>query len=185
MILDYWIIADPVEFHMGETRTYLRAMLGVGASPVEALGKLNKLLVEDTPQEAFVTLFLAVLDVRQHGFVYVAAGHEARLIRASGMVEELESTGLALGILPDAPLRQEGPKYLKSGDILLMLTDGILETHSPQNELFGWGRTLDTLRTHRHKSAREIIEALSAATCEFRAGQSQQDDLTVLVAKAL
>jgi PAS domain S-box-containing protein len=170
---------------MVETRTYLRTMLGVGASPVEALGKLNRLLVEDTPQEAFVTLFLAVLDVRQRGFVYVAAGHEARLIRASGMVEELQSTGLAFGILPDAPLRQEGPKILKTGDILLILTDGILETHSPQKKLFGWGRALDTLRTHRHKSAREIIDALSSATCDFRAGQSQQDDLTILVAKAL
>ncbi|TVS20578.1 MAG: PAS domain S-box protein [Planctomycetaceae bacterium] len=170
---------------MVETRTYLRAMLGFGASPLEALSRLNRLLVEDTPQEAFVTLFLAVLDVRQHGFVYVGAGHEARLIRASGAVEELESTGLALGILPDAPLRQNGPKALNSGDILLMLTDGILETHSPKKELFGWGRTLDTLRAHRHKSSEEIIDALYATTCDFSEGQPRQDDLTVLVAKVL
>ncbi len=170
---------------MVETRTFLRAILGFGASPIEALAKLNMLLVEDTPQEAFVTLFLAVLDVRQHGFMYVAAGHEARLMRASGMVEELASTGLALGILPDAPLRQKGPIALKSGDILLLLTDGIMETQSPQKELFGWKRTLEVVQTHRHESAREIIDALYAATCDFSEGQRHQDDLTFLIAKAL
>lgn len=170
---------------MVETRTYLRAMLALGASPIEAVGKLNRLLVEDTPQEAFVTLFLAVLDVRQHGFMYVAAGHKARLMRASGTVEELPSTGLALGILQDAPLRQEGPKGLNSGDVLLMLTDGFLETHSPQKELFGWQRTLEILRSHRHESAQDMIDSLYAATCDFGASQWHQDDLTVLIAKAL
>jgi phosphoserine phosphatase RsbU/P len=170
---------------MVETRAYLRAMLSSGTPPAEALGNLNVLLLDDTPQESFVTLFLAVLDARQRGFFYVGAGHEARLIRASGVTENLESTGLVLGIIPDAPLRRVGPKHLESGDVLLIATDGIVEALSPQKELFGWDRTLNVVRQNQRKPAREIIDALHAAVRQFSSGQRQSDDMTVLIAKAL
>jgi PAS domain S-box-containing protein len=170
---------------MVQTRAYLRAMLGGGIPPAEAVHKLNMLLTEDTPQEAFVTLFMAVVDAQQRSLVYVGAGHEARLLRASGVVENLESTGLVLGVIPDAPLRRGGPKFLASGDILLILTDGVLEALSPRKELFGWERTLETIRRNRSRSAKEIIDSLYAAVCEFCPGQKQNDDVTVLVAKAL
>jgi len=170
---------------MVQTRAYLRAMLGGGIPPAEAIHKLNMLLTEDTPQEAFVTLFMAVVDAQQRSLVYVGAGHEARLLRASGVVETLPSTGLVLGVVPDAPLRRGGPKTLASGDLLLILTDGVLEAISPRKELFGWDRTMEAVRRNRNQSAKEIIDALFAAVCEFCPGQKQHDDVTVLVAKAL
>jgi phosphoserine phosphatase RsbU/P len=170
---------------MVQTRAYLRAMLSGGMPPVEVMAKLNMLLIEDTPQEAFVTLFLAIVDARQRGFVYIGAGHEARLLRASGMVETLESSGLVLGIVPEAPLRRVGPKILSPGDILIILTDGILEAQSPKRELFGWQRTLDTIYQNRTESASDIIQSLYDAVCRFGPGQRQHDDVTVLIAKVL
>ncbi|MCH5377578.1 MAG: PAS domain S-box protein, partial [Planctomycetes bacterium] len=169
---------------MVQTRAYLRAMLMGGRPPAEAIRELNTLLIEDTPHEAFVTLFLAVLDARQRGFVYVGAGHEARLLRANGMVEELTSTGLVLGVLPGAPLQRVGPQGMASGDILLILTDGVLEAYSPERELFGWQRTLDVVRENRHRPATEIVDSLHAATRAFSAGRPQTDDVTILLAKA-
>ncbi len=170
---------------MVQTRAYLRAMLMGGMPPAEAIRKLNLLLIDDTPHEAFVTLFLAVLDARQRSFVYVGAGHEARVLRASGVTEELASSGLVLGVLPDAPLQRVGPKSLSAGDVLLILTDGVLEAYSPERGLFGWERTLDVVYRNRHRPAAEIVEALHAATREFAAGYHQPDDVTILLAKTL
>jgi PAS domain S-box-containing protein len=170
---------------MVHTRAYLRAMLMCGKPPVEALQTLNELQIQDTPQESFLTLFMAILDPRQKGFVYVGAGHEARLMRGNGTVEPLDSTGMVVGVLPNTSFQPSRPFQMRSGDCLLIMTDGVLEAVSPTRELFGWDRTLDVVRANLQRPASTIIDRLHAATKAFSAGKEHADDVTLIVAKAL
>ncbi len=99
----------------------------MGVPPREALARVNSLLCERSPSNAFATLFLFSVDAQGKG-EFVGAGHNpAYLFRAAtGEIEELRSEGLILGAFDNAsynsrPL-QFGPK-----DVLVIYSDGVTE----------------------------------------------------------
>ena len=75
------------------------------------------------------------------------------------------------------------PRTLEPGQLVLFLTDGVAETVSPQDELFGLERTLDVVRANRHRPAAEIVEALYHSARTFAQEAPQQDDITAVVLK--
>ncbi len=72
---------------------------------------------------------------------------------------------------------------LAAGDIVLLATDGIAETFSPNREMFEKGRLFDVLRQNRNRSASEIVQSLHTAVVEFAQGTKQEDDVTAVVIK--
>ena len=65
------------------------------------------------------------------------------------------------------------------------MTDGVDEAMSPDNTIFGIERALEIVRTHRDKSARELVETLYAGVRQFSQNAPQQDDVTAVVIKAV
>jgi len=83
------------------------------------------------------------------------------------------------------PIRGAPELSLQPGDLLLMVTDGIEETVSPDGCELGRGRVLEAAQANRHRSASEIVTALFSAASDFAAGGVQKDDVTAVVAKVL
>jgi serine phosphatase RsbU (regulator of sigma subunit) len=170
---------------MAATRAYLRALV-LTNSEVGAILKLaNRALAADVAEGRFVTLLLGRLDPRTRELVYCSAGHpEGYVMTPSGRVRAvLRSTALPLGILPEGEFRAAPRVALEPGDLVLLLTDGILEATGPDGEPFGAERALDTVRAHREDGARAIVEALLHAVHHFAQGVGPADDLTALVVK--
>src|SRR5262249_11595589 len=136
---------------MAATRAYLRALALTRADLGEILALLNRALAGDLATEHFVTLLFARLDPATRSCAYASAGHSAGYVRdRSGAVRcRLESTGLPLGVSPDAPFPTRTGIALQPGDLLLLLTDGILEARSPDGDAFGVQRALDVIRVYR------------------------------------
>jgi sigma-B regulation protein RsbU (phosphoserine phosphatase) len=170
--------------HMVETRAYLRAILANTQVPGQALTELNTLLLEDILDDAFVTLLLAKFETRHSTLVYSGAGHEARLMRGGTQSEPLPSTGLVLGVMPDAAYGNSGPIRLQPGDIVLILTDGFMETRAANRAFFGWEGVENVVRRNRQLTAERIIAALHDAAQLFSGHASQADDMTAVVIKA-
>jgi len=137
----------------------LRVLTGRREDVGEILTRANGVLAEDIGQERFITLFMARLDPRNRSLNYASAGHPtAYVLNAAGEIKRtLPRTGVPLGIHPDTQYVSSAEIQLASGDLLLLLTDGIEESVSPDNTLFGMERTLDVVRAHRGKTAREIV----------------------------
>src|SRR5262249_21516826 len=77
-----------------------------------------------------------------------------------------------------------GPEVrLEPGDSVLLLTDGVVEARDPEGNVFGAGRALDVLRTHRAAPAREVVDHLHAAVRAFARNHPQLDDVTATVIK--
>jgi sigma-B regulation protein RsbU (phosphoserine phosphatase) len=95
----------------------------------------------------------------------------------------LESTGLPLGVSPDVTFPTRTGIALQPGDLLLLLTDGIVEARSPDGDAFGVRRALDVIRVYRADSARQIAVNLYHAVRAFSQETSQQDDITAVVVK--
>jgi sigma-B regulation protein RsbU (phosphoserine phosphatase) len=167
---------------MSQTRAYLRALLPLGLNVSELVTRLNDFLAEDSPDDLFVTLFLAQLDPHDGSFVYASAGHQCFLFGPGDESQPLESTGMPLGILPGR-VPSACPRKLQPGQLVLFLTDGVLETLSPQGDTFGIARTLDVIRANRHRPAGDIVKALYCKIRSFSKGTPQLDDITAVILK--
>jgi serine phosphatase RsbU (regulator of sigma subunit) len=170
---------------MATTRAYLRALMLSSARVGEVLGLVNRALAADVTEGRFVTLFLARLDPSERTLVYTSAGHPPGYVLApDGSVRaELASTGLPLGIVSEADFPEAPSVVLEPGDLVLLLTDGIVEASDPLKTQFGTDRALEVARAHRHRPAREIVEAISGAVREFIRRDELPDDITGLVIK--
>ena len=151
---------------------------------------LNTHLVRDTDDERFMTLFYGVLDAETRSFEWTSGGHDPALwLRRNGapqpQIDELPNTGLPLGIVDGAAFESSGPITLKSGEILVIGTDGIWEAHNADRDMFGKDRLRELLSAGADSTAQEIYAAVVDAVKQFRATTPQEDDITLVVIKAL
>jgi PAS domain S-box-containing protein len=172
---------------MAETRAYLRTLAANRDNLGEILTEVNRILAEDIGGERYVTLFLGRIEAEAKRFLYASAGHPTGYIIApTGEVKKhLKRTGIPLGIRPDTAYGADCQADLSSGDIVLLLTDGIEETMAPDDSFFGIERTLEVVRANRDKPARQILEELYRAVREFSRNAPQIDDVTAILFKVL
>jgi sigma-B regulation protein RsbU (phosphoserine phosphatase) len=170
---------------MAEVRAYLRAFAHMRADPGEILGLVNRIILPDMEGDRFITLLLARLDPRTRSFSYASAGHSTGYIfNAAGEIKQpLPSTSIPLGIMPECRFPSSEPIVLEDGDLVLFLTDGIVESRAPDSAIFGTRRTVDLVRVYRHAPAREIVENLYFAVRAYAQNQPQYDDITATVVK--
>jgi sigma-B regulation protein RsbU (phosphoserine phosphatase) len=168
---------------MAELRAVLRARLRSRLSLEEVVGAVNDVLVEDTPVGKFATLFVGVLNSEDLTFEYVNAGHDPPLLlRADESLHELTEGGPIVGFRQGLPF-PAGTERLRSGDLLVMFTDGVSETQRTPDEFFGRERLVAELRDHREKSPEELIRHIQARLDSFQGDSPQHDDITMVIAR--
>ena len=148
--------------------------------------RLNRNVTSNCPGNRFISFFIGVLDPATGEMVYVNAGHNPPLlVHSNGTVEELEGTGLLLGIMPKATYEQRSCR-LDLGDVIVLFSDGVTEAVRPDtDEQFGEERVAQILAEQSCNSAKEIIEAIIAKVNEFTVGSPPADDITLVVARRL
>ena len=173
---------------MASARAVLRSHAVLHGNDLSDLFRtLNIHLVRDTGDERFMTLFYGVLEANERRLWWVSGGHDPGVLwrGAAGTVEALGNTGMPLGVLEEAEYGRAGPVALEPGDVFLVGTDGIWETHNTSGEMFGRERFLEVLRGCAGCSARNIFNAIVEAARAFRGGAAQEDDITLVVVKVL
>ena len=170
---------------MVQTLASLRAIAKFETDLGVILTHLNQALVDNIDSTHYITLILAKLDPKQKTLQYVSAGHiPAYLIKSSGEKDEiLESTDIPLGIIKDYVYHKSDTIKLAPGDILALITDGIIEASLNNEDEFGDYRTLNVIKSHRQANANQIIEKIYLATRSFVKNQKQEDDITSIICK--
>ncbi len=167
------------------TQALLRVLAEAHRSPSAVLAHANRFLVRTVEQDRFVTLFLGRLDPGSRRFTYSSAGHPTGYVldRAGAVRAALASTALPLGITVQEEFLSAEPLTLEPGEMILLLTDGVLDAISPAGEAFGPNRALEIVRTARHQSAKEILDGLLKAVRDFSGDGQLSDDVTAVVVK--
>ncbi|MDP6538806.1 MAG: SpoIIE family protein phosphatase [Planctomycetota bacterium] len=167
----------------------LRSTMRIIDDPCQALTMLNEDLAERMDSGLFVTLFLALLS--DDGAVEVVnAGHTPPLVyrAADGSIESIEGHGPALGMMPDFRFEEGSTLTLGEGDVLLAVTDGLVEARSLQapDDLFGEEGLRRVLggQARAAAGARELTEAIVAEALDFSGGNTE-DDMTVVSVRRL
>lgn len=151
------------------------------ASPGEVLERVNDVLYPDIPQNMFVTCLYAILDPRTGRLRYANAGHDLPYLRREGRpggAEELRATGMPLGLMPGMAY-EEKEALLGPGDSVLFYSDGLVEAHDPQREMFGFPRLQGFVGAHPGGAG--MVEFLLDELDRFvGAGWDQEDDITLV-----
>src|ERR687894_2100759 len=116
-------------------------------SPGEVLERVNETLLARIPPNMFVTCFYGVLDPGSGTFTYANAGHDLPYLWHGGEAEELRARGMPLGLMPRMSY-EEGEASLREGHGVLFYSDGLVEAHDPEGEMFGFPRLRDLVADH-------------------------------------
>jgi serine phosphatase RsbU (regulator of sigma subunit) len=172
---------------MAATRAYVRALALSYSDVGEILTLANRALAADIADGRFVTLLLARLQPQERSLVFASAGHPPGCVlsRQGNVKAVMESTNLPLGIVDVEQFAASERISLESGDVVLMLTDGIAEAANPGGQLFGQQRAIDVVRNNLGRPARKILKALHDDVCTYSDRSSPEDDLTAVVIKVL
>ncbi len=169
--------------------TMLSGILNIEAranpDPVQAIIKLNNVLLAKVTGSMFATVFYAVLDINNNSIEMVSAGHHEILVyrERPGVVETYCPKGAGIGVLKGKEFEariQKTAVSIEKGDKLLLFTDGISEARAGTGERFGIERTVKSLQDTGKKSCGAILETLLYGVENFTGGQEQSDDIAVL-----
>jgi serine phosphatase RsbU (regulator of sigma subunit) len=171
----------PAALVMATTRTMLRASAQRLDSPGEVLRQVNDVIVPDIPPNMFITCLYAILDPRSGRMRYANAGQDLPYQRHKGRAgdtSELRATGMPLGLMPGMSY-EEKEAVLETGDSILFYSDGLVEAHDPQREMFGIPRLQGFIGAH--PGGATMIDFLLEELARFVGdGWEQEDDITLV-----
>ncbi len=184
------VIADvsghgaPAAMNMGIARSILHTVsLSQNISPAGTLYFLNKLLCRLLGENAHITMFYCVLNVKEMKLSWSNAGHVPGFIHRN-TANEIEiigdpSDGPPLGWWNTAEF-EEHSTQLNTKDLVLLYTDGVVEAQNMQNEQFDIERISNILHRSQKKNPDIIIETIAETVESFIGDMPLLDDLTLL-----
>jgi predicted ester cyclase len=168
----------PAALVMSTTCGMLRLAAQSYSSPGVMLQRVNEVLCPYIPANMFVTCFYAILDSESGLLRYANAGHDLPYLHHDGKAKELRARGMPLGLMPGMHY-EEKEDSLEVGDGTLLYTDGLVEAHDPQREMFGFPRLQALVSEHGEEESLEeaLLEELYSFVGE---GWEQEDDITLV-----
>lgn len=177
--------------YMSKLQGIVRSLHGFGLTPRQLFVRTNDLLGRDMERRAFVTVLGVFFDTGQQTLSIARGGHLPlyHYETATGRVRRWLPRGLGLGLtagdLFGSELEEVHTTYAL-GDVFLLVTDGITESHGADREEFGEARLIElfTSLAGARMPVSGIVNAINAAAAEHAAGAPQHDDQTVIVIRA-
>jgi serine phosphatase RsbU (regulator of sigma subunit) len=159
------------------------AHAGVTSAPEAIVAGVNRDICGMTSVVPLASLFLAKLDPVTGMVNYCSAGHPPSfLLRANGQLESLSEGGLLLGVIPEASY-VSGSFELGAGDVLMVYSDGIIESRNDAEEEFGYARLEQQLRLAQTGSADTMLFSVLGAVQDFAATRSLEDDMSLVIVR--
>ncbi len=177
------VIADvsghglPTGLRMAMLKAALVILVEENKPPQQILRRLSALVRSSNEKRYFVTSTIAVVNFRTGRMEITNAGHPPTYLLRGGEVEEI--------LLPGPPLGTLGDNYgyrvvdLVSGDVVVWLSDGLIEATTATGDPFGYDRIVNSLKGPV-SSPEEARDQLLAAIETFTGGHPADDDRTLV-----
>lgn len=168
---------------MANLQANLRSQYAVALDDLPRLLKsVNRLFYENTGDESYATMFFGVYEDARKTLRFANCGHVSPLIlHADATIERLESTTTVVGLFLDweSPIEEVS---LKPGDLLIICTDGVIESPNAEREEYGEGRLIKVMHENRSLPVHELLTLIQKDVQEF-SGPTQADDITAIIAR--
>jgi len=176
--------------YMSKVQGIMRSLHGFGLSPKELFVRANKLLCQDLERKSFVTSLGADFVSSSRRMILARAGHLPLFYyhAQTKTVEKITPKGLGLGLdnhgMFATELEERTVQY-EAGDVFLFVTDGVTEAQSNGRGEFGEESVVKILEKNFAHNAAQIRDDVINAVKQFAGENTQHDDLTVVVVKAV
>jgi len=171
--------------YMARVTSELRSRAAIARTPSRLLERVNREVASLGDDGMFATLVYCIYDLETHALVFTNAGHCVPLLRRGARVFPLQAERAhtpPLGITAELAAG-EARVQLEPGDMLILVSDGILEARDARGVEYGLARLSRRIRTAQG-SADDVVKAILADIDGHAAEGSQGDDMTI-VAMAL
>ena len=170
----------PAALFMAVTKTMIKTQAADDSSPASIITRVNEALSADNPACMFVTLFVAIANVRSGELRFTNAGHNPPyILRHDGELDCLNQRhGPIIGAVEGVAFREDQVQ-IGAQDTLLLFTDGVTEAMDTSDQLYSEARLEEFLRKSDNTPEQLTSEVLQAVE-QFAAGAEQADDITLL-----
>jgi serine phosphatase RsbU (regulator of sigma subunit) len=176
-------------FHMSQMKGIFHSLIQLGLSPAEFMIKANSALSKCLERNHFITASIFIIDIEKQEICHSRAGHVPTLVYSAKeeKSEFLMFDGLGLGILRNKLYEnhvQERTFRYEAGDILVLITDGIVEAKNQKGLQFGFERVKSLVEINHLKTPKEIQHVLIDSLHAFVGGDGMiDDDYSLMVVK--
>ena len=175
-------------FHMSQMKGIFHSLAQNCIEPDEFMKKANQALVYCLERGSFISASFFVVDTKKKTIRYSRAGHCPVLYyhAATQTAEYFKDKGIALGMVRNKSYSnfiQANEFNYKSGDIMVLYTDGITEAKDKKGEEFGYSRLTEVLLEVKDQSPKQIQEHLINRLYEFSGSRNINDDYTTMIVK--
>jgi len=148
--------------------------------PAQMLALLNDALQVRKLESQYVTMLFTLWDDENRTLQVANSGAVQPVFCRAGQAVTVQAEGFPLGLFPDVTY-EELSVSTQPGDVILFVSDGILDAENEQEEMYGQEKLSALLCAHRDKSAQEIADAILADVTRFQGAHDRFDDETIIV----
>ncbi len=185
----FFLIADvsgkglAAALFMASAKSHLKSAVLMKPYDVSAaLTDAQAEIARENPEQMFVTVFAAILDVSSGQLEYVNAGHDAPFVRAPGgpLTRLQPAAGPPLCVIDDFDYHGESHQMV-AGEWLFIMTDGVIEATNKRGEFFGTKRLEELLNdTQLSDVPADIVGMVKTRVHAFAEGTEPADDITLV-----
>ena len=157
----------------------LERLLEAGFDKDISIKLINSTLIANLEDDMYATLDIAILDFFKGNLEFIKNGACPTFVKRNKEIQILKSLSLPTGIVENADLTVYDYD-LQPGDILVMCTDGIIESNTEYVNKELWVKYL--LEDIQTNDAQQIADLILSEAIDNNYGK-QKDDMTVIVAK--
>ena len=178
----------PAALYAAHIQSMFESLSQQSASPANILNGLNHLICKRLREGDFITAVIAFFESGENSLTIARAGHNWPLYYSAQTktIQPLKTKGVCLGIDKDIGFSsglEEKKLLLKSGDVLLLYSDGITEAMNSNHHLFDQSRLESALKESAHFPADKIVERINLRLDEFVQSEEPHDDVTMVAIK--
>ncbi|OFY62836.1 MAG: hypothetical protein A3H98_09695 [Bacteroidetes bacterium RIFCSPLOWO2_02_FULL_36_8] len=175
-------------FHTAQLKGIFQGLVRLNLSPFNLLSLANNAVHACLEKSTFLTLSLYKIDPTNRTYYFVRGGHSPALYyeNATHKITEQNPKGIGLGIVGESEFKsmtEECHQHYSPGDILLIFTDGIIESKNESGELYGIQRLRELFNVHHSQGASALVDIIMEDIKQFSGKAGAKDDYTLLAVR--
>ncbi len=170
-----------------QVRAMLRVALRLGTSLDDAFTQINNQMVQDLPDDRFVTAFFGQLDARTHKVQFQSGGQGPIMQYHAGpeKYDWYEPTTFPLGYMNQSDLPEARVIDMAPGDILGLISDGVYEYENEAGVQFGQAGLARIFDENRGVAMSDMVQLIMQGAYDHGGSVPQADDITIVLIQRL
>jgi sigma-B regulation protein RsbU (phosphoserine phosphatase) len=176
----------PAALYMAKIQAMIQYASGIYSSPKEILQEVNNLIYDSIDRKSFVTIELAIFDLKNKKVRICRAGHNPSISIKKDSINFITNTGIGIGLDKKKVFNEnltESELDILPDETFVFYTDGLTEAFDENKEIYSQNRLFEVLGNNKDKDAKEITKNCIDDIVMFRGNAEQNDDITLLIVK--